>query len=118
MMLYIARKKHPNLKLRLGEFLKLPFDRGSFDRIVTTYAFHHLTDIEKEFALKEMLRVLKCHGEIIIGDMMFQITPGKSSFWTHCPKGKRKLSTMSTTRILRSLEKALRNMASGTRWKK
>lgn len=70
-MLHIARKNHKNLKLRLGEFLKLPFGNNSFDRIVTTYAFHHLTDQEKEFALKEMLRVLKSCGEIIIGDMMF-----------------------------------------------
>lgn len=79
-MLYTARKKHPNLKLRLGEFLKLPFDSNSFDRIVTTYAFHHLTDREKEFALKEMLRVLKDSGEIIIGDMMFKNSAGKERF--------------------------------------
>ena len=79
-MLYEARKKHGNLKLRLGEFLKLPFCSNSFDRIVTTYAFHHLTDIEKEFALKEMVRVLKGHGEIIIGDIMFENNASKDQF--------------------------------------
>lgn len=79
-MLHVARKKHPNLKLRLGEFLKLPFENGSFDRIVTTYAFHHLTDSEKAFALKEMLRVLKHSGEIVIGDMMFKNDDSRAQF--------------------------------------
>lgn len=71
-MLYVAKKKHPDLKLRLGEFLKLPFENNVADRIVSTYAFHHLTDKEKARALREMLRVLKENGEIIIGDMMFE----------------------------------------------
>lgn len=71
-MLNVAKEKFPKLKLRLGEFLKIPFENSTFDIIVSTYAFHHLNDEEKGVAIKEMLRVLKNNGRIIIGDLMYQ----------------------------------------------
>lgn len=71
-MLRVSKKKYPNLKVRLGEFLKIPFNDKTFDIIVSTYAFHHLNSEEKSLAIKEMLRVLKDNGKIIIGDLMFK----------------------------------------------
>ncbi|KYH34255.1 putative methyltransferase [Clostridium tepidiprofundi DSM 19306] len=71
-MLNTAKHKFPNLKVRLGEFLKIPFDNSEFDIIVSTYAFHHLNDTEKNLAIKEMMRVLKYDGRIVIGDLMFE----------------------------------------------
>lgn len=71
-MLSKAREKFPNLKLRFGEFLKIPFNDNSFDIIVSTYAFHHLNNKEKIVALEEMKRVLKDNGRIVIGDLMFE----------------------------------------------
>lgn len=71
-MLNVAKEKHPQLKVRIGEFLKLPFDDKSFDVIVSTYAFHHLKREEKVVAISEMLRVLKDNGKIVIGDLMFE----------------------------------------------
>lgn len=71
-MLTFAKKKYPNLKLRLGEFLKIPYENKSFDVIVSTYAFHHLKDEEKVVAIEEMLRVLKDDGIIVMGDLMFE----------------------------------------------
>lgn len=70
-MLVIAKRKHPSLKVRLGEFLKIPFENNMFDLIVSTYAFHHLVHDEKKVAIKEMDRVLNDRGRIIIGDLMF-----------------------------------------------
>ncbi|MGG7163318.1 MerR family transcriptional regulator [Clostridium ihumii] len=71
-MLNIAKSKYPKLKVRLGEFLKIPYGDKSFDVIVSTYAFHHLNEEEKIIAIDEMMRVLKDNGKIIIGDLMFK----------------------------------------------
>jgi len=74
-MMIKAKEKLPALKLKYGDFLKLPFEDNLFERIVSTYTFHHLTYEEKELALKEMLRVLKADGEIVIGDITLQENP-------------------------------------------
>lgn len=71
-MLNVAKEKYPMLKLRLGDFLKIPYENNEFDVIISTYAFHHLNDEEKTVSIKEMLRVLKDNGRIIIGDLMFE----------------------------------------------
>lgn len=71
-MLNVSKEKFPKLKLRLGHFLKIPFENNKFDVIVSTYAFHHLDDEEKRIAIDEMLRVLKVDGRIVIGDLMFE----------------------------------------------
>lgn len=71
-MLRLAKGKYPKLKVRIGEFLKIPYEDKCFDIIVSTYAFHHLNEEEKSIAIGEMLRVLKDSGKIIIGDLMFE----------------------------------------------
>ncbi|WP_240911693.1 class I SAM-dependent methyltransferase [Thermococcus sp. LS1] len=55
-----------------GHFLRIPLPNGTADAVISTYAFHHVPDEEKEAALKEMLRILKPGGRIIIGDVMFE----------------------------------------------
>lgn len=77
-MIKVAKEKYPKLKLRLGDFLKLPFENKTFDVIVSTYAFHHLNDEEKVIAIRELLRVLKPIGKIIIGDLMFKNQSSKN----------------------------------------
>lgn len=79
-MLLKAKEKHPSMKLRVGDFLKLPVENHTVNRIVTTYALHHLTDEEKAYALDEMLRVMKPDGKIIIGDMMFSNISAREAF--------------------------------------
>lgn len=71
-MLNVSKGKLPRLKLRLGDFMKIPFENKSFDIIVSTYAFHHLNNEEKKVAIHEMIRVLKDNGRIVIGDLMFE----------------------------------------------
>ncbi len=80
-MLNVAKDKFPNLKLRLGEFLKIPFENDVFDVIVSTYAFHHLNDEEKSVAILEMLRVLKENGKVVIGDLMFESVEAKKEIY-------------------------------------
>ncbi|MBK1813166.1 methyltransferase domain-containing protein [Clostridium sp. YIM B02505] len=71
-MLSVAKEKYPMLKVRLGEFLKIPYDNKSFDVIISTYAFHHLNETEKYIAIEEIMRVLKDDGVIVMGDLMFE----------------------------------------------
>lgn len=71
-MLSVAKQKYPKLKVRLGEFLKIPYNNKYFDVIISTYAFHHLNEVEKVIAIEEMIRVLKDNGIIVIGDLMFK----------------------------------------------
>ena len=45
----------------------LPFLENSFDNVLSRLSFHHFTDVETSF--KEMLRVLKPGGKLIVIDM-------------------------------------------------
>lgn len=46
----------------------LPYRDSSFDRVITSLVFHHLTKEQKENSLKEIKRVLKPDGELHIAD--------------------------------------------------
>lgn len=81
-MLNVAKEKLPKLKLRLGDFLNIPFENGKFDVIVSTYAFHHLNEKGKKIAIREILRVLKDDGRVVIGDLMFQNQEEKEKIMT------------------------------------
>jgi len=85
-MLNTAKAKFPKFKLRLGEFLKIPFDNNVFDIIVSTYAFHHLNEEEKAIAIQEMLRVLKEKGKIVIGDLMFKSEEDRKNIYKNLSK--------------------------------
>ena len=45
--------------------------------MITTYAFHHVPDEEKQDTIREMLRVLRPCGKIIIADVMFESEKAK-----------------------------------------
>lgn len=87
-MLNVAKEKFPNLKLRLGDFLKIPFENNTFDIIVSTYAFHHLNNEEKAVAINELLRVLKEQGKIVIGDLMFENEQEKNNMYKDLTRGQ------------------------------
>ncbi|SEB49167.1 methyltransferase domain-containing protein [Paenibacillus sp. GP183] len=71
-MMKQCRSKHPQMEIKLGNFLAIPYLDGQFDFIVTTFALHHISDEQKLLALDEMRRVLKPHGRICITDLMFE----------------------------------------------
>lgn len=60
-------------------FLHIPYDDKTFDIAISAYAIHHLSDINKHKAIKEMKRVLKTDGLIAIADTMFKNETHKSS---------------------------------------
>ena len=74
-MLNQSRAKMPNATLIQHDFSKgLPNELNSekFDFIISTYAFHHLTDSEKIGFIQVLLTHLDSAGTIFIGDVGFQ----------------------------------------------
>lgn len=67
-MIRIAfEKAEKNCHFMVGESDSLPYRDGSFSKIFCMNAFHHFPEPEK--SLREMSRVIKENGEIIIGDV-------------------------------------------------
>lgn len=70
-MLRRCRTKYPEMHVKLGNFLALPFVDQSFDFVVSSFAFHHLSPDQQLLALQEMQRVLTPRGRIGLTDLMF-----------------------------------------------
>lgn len=70
-MLRTCRTKYPGMQVRLGNFLALPFADQSFDFLVSSFAFHHLSPDQQQLALQEMQRVLTVRGRICLTDLMY-----------------------------------------------
>ncbi len=65
-----------NVTFRRADVNRLPFPNGSFDLVVTRAAFHHFPEPER--VLKEMARVIKLNGRILISDNTSKNDPEKS----------------------------------------
>lgn len=73
----IAKRKIPGLTILDGDFLIYPTPTGKIDTITSTYAFHHLTDDEKEIAIKQFAELLPLNGKVVFGDTMFKTEADK-----------------------------------------
>ena len=71
-VLEIARRKAAKagveVTLREGLAFQLPYADMSFDRVLSSLMFHHLTTENKRLALSEVFRVLQPDGELHIAD--------------------------------------------------
>ena len=56
-----------NIAFQTGNAEKLPYEAETFDLVITRLSLHHFTDPEKPF--REMQRVLKKGGKLILWDM-------------------------------------------------
>ncbi|MGO4370121.1 class I SAM-dependent DNA methyltransferase [Paenibacillus sp. 2TAB19] len=65
-----------------GDFLDYPAIEESIDTIVSTYAFHHLTDEEKGLAIAQYAAWLGDGGKIIFADTAFQDEAARHSIET------------------------------------
>lgn len=63
-----AAKKGVDIQFNQGLSFELPYANESFDRVVSSLFFHHLTRADKLKTLREVLRVLKPEGELHIAD--------------------------------------------------
>jgi SAM-dependent methyltransferase len=72
-ILGIARRKAQragiSVQLDEGMAYALPYEDGSFDAVVSTLAFHHLTPDQQARALAEVRRVLRPDGRLVIADL-------------------------------------------------
>lgn len=63
-----ARDAALDLDFRQARSTQMPFPDESFDRVVSSLFFHHLTSAEKSATLAEARRVLKPGGELHVAD--------------------------------------------------
>lgn len=72
-ILGIARRKAQRagvpVQLDEGMAYALPYADASFDAVVSTLTFHHLTPDQQERALTEVRRVLRPGGRLVIADL-------------------------------------------------
>ena len=61
-----SEKANRNIDFKIGDAEELPWKENCFDLIICTYSFHHYP--RPEIALREMQRVLKPKGQVMIGD--------------------------------------------------
>jgi ubiquinone/menaquinone biosynthesis C-methylase UbiE len=71
-VLEIARQKAAeaglNVSLDRGMAYDLPYPDASFDRVISSLLFHHLTRENKAWTLREIFRVLRPQGELHVAD--------------------------------------------------
>ena len=73
-MIELASEKMPGAHLYQGDLSQGLADalrQRTYDFIVATYSLHHLPDEQKVRLLRELMKLLKRGGEILIGDVAF-----------------------------------------------
>ncbi|MBS4201464.1 class I SAM-dependent methyltransferase [Bacillus sp. FJAT-49732] len=75
----VAKQKLPEVKILQGDFLSFTHPFQFVDTIVSTYAFHHLTDDEKETAIRNYSSILGNDGKIVFADTLFEDENAKSN---------------------------------------
>lgn len=71
-ILRVARRRYPEVLFRVDDASRLGFKDGTFDIVISTLSFHHF---DRPSALKEMLRVLRPGGTLVIFDFDGRIHP-------------------------------------------
>lgn len=78
-ILEIARRKADaaGIEVRFdeGTATGLPYEDASFDRVISTLFFHHLTSADKRKTLREVVRILRPGGELHLADYSLPADP-------------------------------------------
>lgn len=67
---YLIAEGVTNVSFQKGDAMHLPYPDNSFDIVVTRYSFHHF--LYPASVLKEIIRVCKKKGHILIADIMME----------------------------------------------
>ena len=74
-----AEKRLENVTWQQGDVRSLPWPDGSFDIVVTRFSFHHFE--EPLAVLREMRRVCRPEGRVIVVDMYASEEKAKAEAW-------------------------------------
>ena len=103
-----ARNKlrHAGVSVQLDQGFadELPYAEGSFDRVFSSFMFHHLDEQERERTSREVLRVLKPGGSFHLLD--FVTDPARHGFFARLMVGHALMKTNSNERILQLISRA------------
>jgi len=63
-MLRVGRQRRPDLSFVAGDATRLPFSDGAFDAVTISFGLRNVVDVDG--ALREMLRVTRPGGRIVV----------------------------------------------------
>ena len=93
-----AMRRRSTAEYQLAAAESLPFDDGAFDAVVSRLVFHHLVGDLKALALREIGRVLKPGGRLVIADMSSRAARGGHHLVAHIlgthPEAERQLEEL------------------------
>ena len=93
-----------SVQLDLGFSDQLPYEQKSFDRVFSSFMFHHLDEQERERTSREVSRVLKPTGTFHLLD--FVADPAKDGFWDRLIESHALMKTNTDERLLQLIGRA------------
>lgn len=93
-----------SVQLDQGFADKLPYQEGSFDRVFSSFMFHHLEEEERERTSREVLRVLKPGGSFHLLD--FVSADRVHGFFERLFAGHALMESNTNERILQLIRRA------------
>lgn len=103
-----------NVETVVASAISLPLVDGVADLVVSNYCLHELRHDDKRRALDEARRVLKPGGRLVMGDMMFSLSPMQARDRKVVAAKMRTLARRGVPGIWRLLKNATRLL--GRRW--
>ncbi len=97
-----------NVRTAASSAVSLPLVDASADLVVSNYCLHHLSNSDKDRALAEIRRVLRPGGRLVLGDMMFSLSPADRRSRRLMLDKVRGLLTLGPKGLLRIVKNAMR----------
>jgi demethylmenaquinone methyltransferase/2-methoxy-6-polyprenyl-1,4-benzoquinol methylase len=72
-MLAVGRKRHPEIEFVFADATALPFQKAEFDAVTISFGLRNVVDTSK--ALREMLRVTKPGGRLVVCEFSEVVNP-------------------------------------------
>ncbi|MDY5588949.1 MAG: class I SAM-dependent methyltransferase [Arcanobacterium sp.] len=79
-MISEGKKRHPELTFVQGDAMHMPFADESFDSVTISYGLRNIQDPDQ--ALREMLRVVKPGGELVVCEFSTPVHPAFHKLYT------------------------------------